>query len=85
VSDEGETATARQRRGGPFGMRRRHFIILRIALIAGILLLGATLHHHGTTYVAIRIVYGVIVVALLVWRIGARRRRRTRVDSNLDG
>lgn len=80
-----ETATARQRRGGPFGMRRRHFIILRIALIAGILLLGATLHHHGTTYVAIRIVYGVIVVALLVWRIGARRRRRTRVDSNLDG
>jgi ABC-type transport system involved in Fe-S cluster assembly fused permease/ATPase subunit len=58
-------------------MRRRNFIILRVALVAGILVVGFTLHHRGTAYIAIRAVYLVIVVALLIWRIGNRRRRRS--------
>jgi hypothetical protein len=85
VSNEVETSGSRQPRRGPFGMQRRHFIIVRVALIVGILLLGATLHHRGTAYVAIRIAYFVVIVALVVWRIGdRRRRRRSNVDSNLN-
>jgi hypothetical protein len=58
-------------------MRRRNFVILRVALVAGVLVLGFTLHHRGTAYVAIRAVYLVIVVALLVWRIAYWRARRS--------
>jgi len=86
MSDEVDTTASRPRRRGPFGMRRRNFIILRVALVAGILVLGVTLHHRGSVYVVIRIVYFVIIVGLVVWRIGdRRRRRRSNVDSNLNG
>jgi hypothetical protein len=78
LSDEIETTGAPPPARRPFGMRRRNFVILRVVLVAGILVLGFTLHHRGTAYVVIRAAYLVIVVGLLVWRIGNRRGRRSR-------
>lgn len=60
----------------PFGMRRRHYMILRVALALGIVVVGVTLHHHGAAYDVIRGVYFVAIVALVVWRVRSRRSRR---------
>ena len=64
------------RRAGPFGMRRRHYLIARVGLALGIVVIGVTLHHHGGAYDAIRGVYLVLILALVVWRIRSRRSRR---------
>jgi Flp pilus assembly protein TadB len=57
-------------------MHRRHYIAVRVFLALGIVLVGVTLHHHGTAYDAIRGVYLIVIVALIVWRINNRRQRR---------
>jgi Flp pilus assembly protein TadB len=57
-------------------MQRKHFLAIRIALVAGFLLVGVTLHHHGATYNVIRVIYIALIVGLIVWRIRVRRSRR---------
>jgi Flp pilus assembly protein TadB len=76
--DPNDPAAAKQRRPGPFGIQRRHYVAIRIVAALGIVLVGVTLHHHGPAYDAIRGVYLVLIVALVVWRIRARRERRHR-------
>ncbi|HWB22488.1 MAG TPA: hypothetical protein VG652_06330 [Gaiellaceae bacterium] len=60
----------------PFGLQRRHYLAIRVILVVGIVLVGATLHHHGAVYVAIRMVYLALVVVLIAWRLNLRRQRR---------
>jgi Flp pilus assembly protein TadB len=79
VQDEPELydpTSDRPRRAGPFGMRRKHYLLVRVALALGIVAIGVTLHHHGAAYDAIRGVYLVALLALVVWRIRSRRSRR---------
>ncbi len=73
---ERSAADDRPSRPSPFGMRRRNFIIARVAIAVGIVIIGVTLHHHGPAYDVIRGVYLVAIVALIVWRIHSRRARR---------
>lgn len=68
----------RPERRGPFGIRRRHYIIARVVIALGIVLVGVTLHHHGAVYDAIRGLYLVLIVSLIVWRVRQRRARRAR-------
>jgi Flp pilus assembly protein TadB len=79
VNDEPELndpTTNQPRRAGSFGMRRKHYVIIRVALAVGIVVIGLTLHHHGGAYDAIRGVYFVVILALVVWRIRNRRSGR---------
>jgi hypothetical protein len=50
----------------------------RLGLILAVVVGGLLLHHHGDAYVAMRIVYAVVVVGLLGWRLMLRRGRATR-------
>jgi Flp pilus assembly protein TadB len=65
-------------RSGPFGMRRKHYILVRVALAVGIIVLGVTLHHHGPIYVAIRVAYLALIIGALAWRVRRRRSIRTK-------
>lgn len=73
-----DTGPGQQRppRSGPFGMPRRTYVIVRVVLALGIILIGTTLHHKGAAYDVIRGAYLLLVVALIVWRIRMRRARR---------
>lgn len=56
--------------GGRSGLRA-----VRLALLVGILIIGATLHHSGSTYHAVYVIYIVIIVGILVASIALRRGR----------
>jgi hypothetical protein len=58
-------------RGSPSWLR-----VVRIALLIGIVVLGATLGHSNGTYNAIHTVYLVIIVALLIASVAYGRSRR---------
>lgn len=60
----------------PFGLRRHHFLAIRVVLVVGIVLVGITLHHHGPLYDAIRVVYFALILGLVVWRLNRRRVHR---------
>jgi hypothetical protein len=66
----------RPRGSGPFGLPRRTYVIVRVVLALGIIVVGTTLHHKGAAYDVIRGAYLVLIVGLLVWRISMRRARR---------
>ncbi|HEX4521621.1 MAG TPA: hypothetical protein VH063_18750 [Gaiellaceae bacterium] len=57
-------------------MHRRHYIAVRVLLALGIVAVGISFHHHGAAYEAIRGVYLVLIIAVVVWRINSRRQRR---------
>ena len=60
----------------PFGLRRHHFIAIRVVLIVGIVLVGITLHHHGPLYDVIRVAYFALILGLVAWRVNRRRVHR---------
>jgi Flp pilus assembly protein TadB len=65
----------------PFGLRRHHFIAIRVVLIVGIVVVGITLHHHGPLYDVIRGLYFALIIGFVVWRLNRRRvHRRTGAD-----
>jgi hypothetical protein len=68
--------TQRPRRSGPFGMPRRTYVIVRVVLALGIIVVGTTLHHKGAVYDVIRVAYLALIVGLIVWRFSMRRARR---------
>ena len=77
MTDDPDTAAdSRPIRRGPFGLRRHHYYIIRVVLLVGIVVLGLTLHHQGAVYDTIRGVYFCLIVAVVIWRLNARRRRR---------
>jgi hypothetical protein len=57
-------------------MRRRTYVVVRVVLALGIIVVGTTLHHKGVAYDVIRGAYLVLIVGLIVWRISMRRARR---------
>jgi Flp pilus assembly protein TadB len=69
--------TQKPPRSHPFGLQRRHYIAVRVILVLAVVLLGVALHHRGDAYYAVRGFYLVLIVALVVWRIRARRERRS--------
>ena len=66
------TASSRPVRNAP----TKYYLIVRVGLALGIVVIGVTLHYHGGTYEAIRAVYLVAILALVIWRIRSRRWRR---------
>jgi Flp pilus assembly protein TadB len=60
----------------PFGLRRRHFLAIRVLLVVGIVVVGITLHHHGPLYDVIRGVYFALILGFVVWRLNRRRIHR---------
>ena len=74
--ERNDPTTTQPRRAGPFGLRRKHYVAVRVALALGIVVIGVTLHHHGGAYDAIRGVYFVAILALVAWRIRNRRSGR---------
>lgn len=60
----------------PFGLRRRHFIAIRVLLVVGIVVVGITLHHHGPLYDAIRVLYFALILGFVAWRLNRRRIHR---------
>jgi len=63
-------------RSYPFGLRRHHFIAIRVLLVVGVVVVGATLHHHGPLYDVIRGLYFALILGFVVWRLNRRRIHR---------
>lgn len=57
-----------------------NYRMMRIGLLIAVIVGGLIFHHQGHAYETIRIVYVVIVVGFLIWRISMRtgRIRRNR-------
>jgi Flp pilus assembly protein TadB len=70
----------------PFGLRRHHFIAIRVLLVVGVVVVGSTLHHHGPLYIVIRGLYFALILGFIVWRLNGRRvhRRSRRAGAGTD-
>jgi hypothetical protein len=68
----------------PFGLRRHHFIAIRVLLVVGIVVLGITLHHRGPLYDVIRGLYFALILGFVVWRLNRRRIHRRERRSGAD-
>jgi hypothetical protein len=55
----------------------KNFMVVRLALLAAVILAGVGLHHHGSAYGAVRLIYYVAIIAMIgffmVRRSSARR------------
>jgi len=64
-----------------------NYRMMRIGLLLVVVIGGVIFHHQGRAYDAIRIVYLVVVLGFLAWRIllrtGGRTPRRSAQRSNL--
>jgi hypothetical protein len=59
---------------GGMGGSRSNLRLIRIGLLVAVLLIGASLHHSGSTYNTIHVIYLVIIVGLLVASVVIRKR-----------
>jgi hypothetical protein len=66
------TSTGPNDRVDAWRAQRRRWMIIRIVMLVGIVVIGATLHHKGTTYDVIRVAYFALVIGFLVYRMNAR-------------
>jgi hypothetical protein len=55
-----------------------NYRMMRIGLLIAVVAGGLLLHHRGHAYEAMRIVYLVIIVGFLVWRLALRSGRAPR-------
>jgi hypothetical protein len=55
-----------------------NYRIMRIGLLIAVIVGGLIFHHQGHAYETIRIVYVVIVVGFLIWRLSTRSSRLPR-------
>jgi hypothetical protein len=55
-----------------FGSRNPQMRNMRLALLAVLLIAGFAFHDHGTVYTAIRIIYYVVIVGVLVYAFSRR-------------
>jgi|HubBroStandDraft_6_1064221.scaffolds.fasta_scaffold5485977_1 hypothetical protein len=55
-----------------------NYRMIRIGLLVAVIVGGLIFHHKGHAYEVIRVIYVVIVLGFLVWRIGMRRGRSLR-------
>lgn len=63
-----------------------NYRMLRIGLLIAVVVGGLIFHHRGHAYDTIRIVYIVLIVGFLVWRLAVRSGRLPRRrDRDLDG
>jgi hypothetical protein len=53
--------------------------MMRIGLLAAVIVGGLIFHHQGHAYDTIRIVYVVVVLGFLVWRLALRSGRAPRM------
>jgi hypothetical protein len=64
-----------------------NYRMMRIGLLIAVVVGGLIFHHQGHAYDTIRIVYVVVVVGFLIWRISMRMGRTPRIrnrDRNRD-
>jgi hypothetical protein len=56
-----------------------NYRMMRIGLLIAVVVGGLIFHHQGHAYDTIRIVYVVVVVGFLIWRISMRMGRPPRI------
>jgi hypothetical protein len=57
---------------------RSNYLKIRVALIVAIVVAGVLFHHQGPAYRVIRVVYLVVIVGFLIWRLSLRSSRLSR-------